>query len=401
MKIWIYTMYYLPEFGSAPILMDELASYLADRGYPTEIVTTIPRPPHHRKYRFKIWQKETRGKLTIRRYRTNYTRHYLGRLLAWTIYTLWSGWTLQQVKAGDVLLLRLPPLLLGLISRRARKKKAKVVLSVQDIHPDLSVESGLLRNKKLIRAAQKMEEWIYDQADRIVVISQGFFDNLKRKGVPPEKMTIIPNWVNTEFMKPFPKKNRVAEKLDLMKKFVIMYSGTITLSSYLTLERILEVAVNFQEDPDLLFLIVGEGLKKPDLVKKAEDLKLKNVLFLPFQPYETLPQLLSSSNVLLVPLDQEKSELSVPSKLYNYMAVGRPILGLTETHSEVAQILRRSEGGMTVLPEEQAELRRIIMALRSSPALCREMGNKARLFVEKYYSHRVVLPQYEEILLQN
>lgn len=398
MKVWIFTMYYLPEFGSAPILMDELADYLAEKGHPTEIITTIPRPPHHRGYRFKLWHKETKGPVTIRRYRTNFTRHHLGRLLAWSIYTLWCGWSLRRVRKGDVLLLRLPPLLLGLVAKRAKRKGARVVLSVQDIHPDLSVESGLLRNKKLIRTAQKMEKWIYDQADKIVVISQGFFDNLARKGVPSEKLVIIPNWVNTEFLKPFPKVNKVAERLNLVNKFVLMYSGTITLSSYLTLEKILEVAVNFRDDPEILFVIVGEGLKKPDLMKKAAALQLRNVLFLPFQPYEILPQLLSSSDVLLVPLDQEKSELSVPSKLYNYMAVGRPILGLTESQSEVAQILRHSEGGLTVLPEEQAELGRVILALRTSPALCREMGKKARIFVEKYYSHRVVLPRYEDVL---
>lgn len=398
MKVWIFTMYYLPEFGSAPILMDELADYLAEKGHPTEIITTIPRPPHHRGYRFKLWHKETKGPVTIRRYRTNFTRHHLGRLLAWSIYTLWCGWSLRRVRKGDVLLLRLPPLLLGLVAKRAKRKGARVVLSVQDIHPDLSVESGLLRNKKLIRTAQKMEKWIYDQADKIVVISQGFFDNLARKGVPSEKLVIIPNWVNTEFLKPFPKVNKVAESLNLVNKFVLMYSGTITLSSYLTLEKILEVAVNFRDDPEILFVIVGEGLKKPDLMKKAAALQLRNVFFLPFQPYEILPQLLSSSDVLLVPLDQEKSELSVPSKLYNYMAVGRPILGLTESQSEVAQILRHSEGGLTVLPEEQAELGQIILALRTSPALCREMGKKARIFVEKYYSHRVVLPRYEDVL---
>ena len=144
MKVWIFTMYYLPEFGSAPILMDELADYLAEKGHPTEIITTIPRPPHHRGYRFKLWHKETKGPVTIRRYRTNFTRHHLGRLLAWSIYTLWCGWSLRRVRKGDVLLLRLPPLLLGLVAKRAKRKGARVVLSVQDIHPDLSVESGLL-----------------------------------------------------------------------------------------------------------------------------------------------------------------------------------------------------------------------------------------------------------------
>lgn len=399
MKIWIFTMYYHPEFGSAPILMDELATFLAARDYPVEVVTTIPRPPHHRPYRFKIRQREKRDKLVVSRYRTNFTRHHLGRLLAWSLYTLWSLLVLRRVKSGDVILLRLPPLLLGLISWPAKRKKVRVVLSVQDIHPDLSIESGLIRNKKLIKFAQKMEKWIYDQADKIVVISPGFGQNLKRKGVSSEKLIIIPNWVNTDFLKPYPKNNQVAVNFDLDNKFVILYAGTLTLSSYQSLEKILEIAASLRTDPQLLFLFVGEGLKKFDLVKKAQELGLPNVRFIPFQPYELLPQLLSSGDVLLVPLDQEKSELSVPSKLYNYMAVGRPILGLAESNSEVAQILRKSEAGFTISPGEKDALLRVIEALRTSPSLGQEMGQKARKYVERYYSQKVVLPQYEEILI--
>jgi len=187
-----------------------------------------------------------------------------------------------------------------------------------------------------------------------VVISPGFGQNLKRKGVSSEKLIIIPNWVNTDFLKPYPKNNQVAVNFDLDNKFVILYAGTLTLSSYQSLEKILEIAASLRTDPQLLFLqllflFVGEGLKKPDLVKKAQELGLLNVRFISFQPYELLPQLLSSGDVLLVPLDQEKSELSVPSKLYNYMAVGRPILGLAESNSEVAQILRKSEAGFTIV----------------------------------------------------
>lgn len=399
MKIWIFTMYFLPEFGSAPVLMDEMATFLAERGYSVEVVTTIPRPPHHRAFRFKIRQREKRDKFMVDRYRTNFTRHHLGRLLVWTIYTFWSFWVLRRVKPGDAILLRLPPLLLGLVSWSARRKNVRVVISVQDIHPDLSIESGLLRNKKLIKIAQRMEKWIYDQSEKIIVISPSFSQNLQRKEVPSKKIAIIPNWVNTEFLKPYPKSNQVSEKLKLIDKFVILHAGTLTLSSYHSLEKVLQVAAFFRDDPQIIFLFVGEGLKKPDLVKKAQQLGLDNVKFIPFQPYELLPQLLSSGDVLLVPLDQEKSDLSVPSKLYNYMAVGRPIIGLVESNSEVAQILRKSEGGLTVAPEEEEALKRVIEALRTSPTLCQEMGQKARKFVEKYYSLKVVLPQYEKVLI--
>jgi len=102
----------------------------------------------------------------------------------------------------------------------------------------------------------------------------------------------------------------------------------------------------------LVFVIVGEGLKKPDLKRKASDLDLNNVTFLPFQPYEDLPFLLAASDVLLVPLDKEKTQLSVPSKLYNYIAAGRSILGLTDSTSEVARIIKDAGCGLCVGPED-------------------------------------------------
>ncbi|HHF51763.1 MAG TPA: glycosyltransferase WbuB, partial [Candidatus Aminicenantes bacterium] len=317
MTIYIHTMYYLPEYGSAPILMNELASYLSARGHDVEVVTTIPRPPHHRPFKGKFYIKEKTDGFTIKRYRTNFTVHHIGRLIAWTIYTFWSLLNLRRVQENDVLFLRLPPLQIGLAGWLARKwKGAGVLMSVQDIHPDLSIESGLLRKKWAISLALKFEKWIYKQADDIVVISEGFKKNLLNKRVDDDTLHIVPNWVDAGFMRPYPKNNRVSRRFSLEEKFVAMYSGTLTLSSYVTLEKVMEAVKLIENDEDFRLVIIGEGLKKPALEEKAKQLKLKNAVFLPFQPYEDLPLLLGASDLLLVPLDEKKAQISVPSKLY-------------------------------------------------------------------------------------
>ncbi|MGD2246726.1 MAG: hypothetical protein PVI11_09285, partial [Candidatus Aminicenantes bacterium] len=114
MKTHIHTMYYLPEFGSAPILMSELASFLSFRGHDVEVVTTIPRPPHHRQFRWKVCHRESKSGFMVKRFRTNFTVHHIGRLIAWSIYTGFSILNLAAVHKGDVLFLRLPPLQLGI-----------------------------------------------------------------------------------------------------------------------------------------------------------------------------------------------------------------------------------------------------------------------------------------------
>ncbi|MFC2166818.1 glycosyltransferase family 4 protein [Acidobacteriota bacterium] len=396
MKIFIHTMYYLPEFGSAPILMNELASFLSSKGHDIEVVTTIPRPPHHKNFRGRIYQKESENGFNIKRFRTNFTVHHIGRLIAWSIYTGFSIINLLAVKKGDVLFLRLPPLQLGVTGFFAKKlRKAKIILSVQDIHPDLSIESGLLKKPWAIRLAKCFEKWIYKNSDEIVVISEGFKKNLKEKDVNTAKIKVIPNWVDTEILQPFPKNNPLSKKLSLDKTFVVMYSGTISLSSYLSLERVLEAASVLKNEINLRFVIVGEGLKKPELVQKAKDLKLDNVIFLPFQPYEDLPTLLAASDILLVPLDKEKTQLSVPSKLYNYISAGRPILGLTDSTSEVAGIIKDANCGLCAEPDDINMIVKHILDMKDSPEKCERFGQNARQFCIEFYSKDKVLRMYE------
>ena len=367
-KVSIHTMYFLPEFGSAPILMNELATYLAQRGHSVEVMTTLPRPPHDKDYPRRLFFKEERDGFVAKRVMTNFTKNPLGRLLAWTLYTLASFINLFSIRRGDVLFLRLPPLQLGITGILGRLwRGAPFILNVQDIHPDLSIESGILRNPLAIRLAQGFEKWTYKHSPTIVVISDGFKKNLMIKGVPAEKIQVIPNWVDTDMLKPLPKDNPIARKFGLDKKFSAMYSGTISISSNIALERVLGAAKLLEEAKDIMIVIVGEGLKKQSLQDKARALGLANVAFIPFQPYEDLPALLSSSDVLLVPLDKEKSHLSVPSKLYNYLAAGRPILGLADQSSEVAGLIKSTGCGMCVDPDDPKAIAEALLKLKNAP----------------------------------
>ena len=393
-------MYYLPEYGSAPILMNELATFLHSRGRKVEVITTIPRPPHHKSYRWKMFQKDTSRGFLVKRFRTNFTVHHIGRLVAWSIYTLFSILNLARVRRGDVLFLRLPPLQLGVAGIVAKKvRRARILLSVQDIHPDLSIESGLLKKKWAISLARRFERWMYRHADQIVVISEGFKQNLRNKDVDPDRMKVIPNWVDTDILKPLPKDNPFSRKHQLHDKFVAMYSGTITLSSYLSLEKIIMAAQLLKDTKDLYFVFVGEGLKKPDLVERAQKLDLENTVFFSFQPYEDLPHLLATSDLLFVPLDREKTQLSVPSKLYNYIAAGRPILGLTDDESEVARIIRDADCGFSIEPDCVEKIADAILSLKSSEEERKKFGKNARRYCVDNYSRDKILNLYENSIL--
>ena len=398
MRILLHTMYFLPDFGSAPILMNELAASLTAAGHEVEVVTTLPRV-RSAGLPARLYSRSRGDGFTVKRFWTNATPHPLGRLLAWNIYTAGALANLVSVGRGDLLFLRTPPLQLGVPAFWGRALRGtRTLVNVQDIHPDLAIESGILRNPAGIRFARGLERWVYGLADRIVVISEGFKKNLLVKGVPEPKLEVIPNWVDTDFLKPLPKDNALARKLGLHDKFVIMYSGTISISSNLALERVLEAAKALAPERKVLFVIVGEGLKKGSLRAKASSLGLDNAVFLPFQPYPDLPALLASSDVLLVPLDEQKSQLSVPSKLYNFMAAGRPILGLATEGSEVASVLRTTGGGMSVPPGDLAGFERAVLDLKRSPDARRAAGEKAREFVVQTFAKDLILARFDRTL---
>jgi len=398
MKISIHTMYFLPDYGSAPILINELAEFLAGRGHDVEVVTTMPRQ-RTAEFRGLFTSVKRRLDFRVKRFWTNATPHPLGRLLAWNIYTAGTILNVLTLRKGDIVFLRTPPLQLGLTGFLAKwLRGAKVLLNVQDIHPDLSIESGILRNPLGIGFARALEKWVYGVSNHIVVISEGFRRNLLAKGVPAGKMSVIPNWVDTDFLKPLPKDNPLSRKLGLQDKFVVMYSGTISISSNLALERILEAARSLNEEKDILFVVVGEGLKKGGLEQKARGLGLDNVVFLPFQPYDDLPYLLASSDILLVPLDRDKSAISVPSKLYNFMAAGRPILGLTMNDSEVAAVIRGTESGLSVLPDDSEAIGAAILELKADRDRGRTFGANARAYVAEHFAKTTILERYERVI---
>lgn len=391
-------MYFLPDFGSAPILINELASDLAARGHDVEVVTTIPRqrPPE---LKGLFYSRRRENGFIVKRFWTNAAPHPIARLLAWNIYTAWTILNALTLRKGDIIFLRTPPLQLGLTGFIAAKLKGvRVVLNVQDIHPDLSIESGILRNRTAIRFAQGLEKWVYRISDHILVIGEGFLKNLLDKRVPRDKMTIIPNWVDTGFLRPVPKDNPVARKYGLQDKFVVMYSGTISISSNRALERVLEAAVAMKREGDVVFAIVGEGLKKPELQRRAGELGAGNVRFLPFQPYEDLPQLLGSSDILLVPLDAEKSQMSVPSKLYNFLAAGRPVLGLAPRDSEVASLIRGNRCGEVVSPDDIEGIRDVILRLKGDTGARGEMAANARRYVVDNFARTMIMDRYESLL---
>jgi colanic acid biosynthesis glycosyl transferase WcaI len=403
MHILLLTLYFTPDIGANAVVMTELAEGLAALGHQVTVVTAVPHYASNvidPQYRGRLIQNnDYKGIRVIRVYL--YTapekQRFLVRLLNYVSFNVLS--TLAGVWAGpqDIILAPSPPLTIGLSAWFvSRLKRIPYIYNVQDIYPDIAIRLRVLTNPALIRFSYWLEKFVYRRAVSITVLSEGFRRNLLAKGVPAEKLRVIPNFVDIDFIRPLPKDNIFSRQHNLHNRFVVMYAGNIGLSQ--GLETLLEAARILQDLADLRILIIGNGSAKPGLEVQAQAMGLTNVEFLPFQPRETLPDMYATADVSLVLLKQGIGAESVPSKAYTILASGRPLIAAVDEQAETRRLVAESQCGMVVPPEEAQTLADAIRQMYHAPVARAEMGQRGRASVSAHYTPQVVASQYDALL---
>ncbi|MGC9523895.1 MAG: glycosyltransferase family 4 protein, partial [Anaerolineae bacterium] len=267
---------------------------------------------------------------------------------------------------------------------------------VRDLWPESAVALGELQNPFAIRVATVLEKACYRRARRVVAVTRGIHDRLLERDIPARKVSWIPNGANTELFRPMPTVGAERRKeLGLGGKFVAIYAGIHGIAQ--ALETVLYAADRLKGNTDIHFLFIGDGPRKRDLVRLAEELRLPNVTMLDSQPRETIPGYLSAANIALVPLrDEELFKGAVPSKIFDAWACARPVL--LGIDGEAREILERAQAGRYVEPESVEALVRAVSELSTRPDLCREYGANGRRFVVERYSRQAQARQLVRLL---
>ncbi|MBE9054315.1 glycosyltransferase family 4 protein [Nostocales cyanobacterium LEGE 11386] len=402
MHILIYSYNYHPEpIGIAP-LMTELAEGLVKRGHEVRVITGMPNYPQRQiydEYQGKWYLTEQKNGVTIQRsyLRIKSKPNLLDRLLLELSFVFTSLPQAIKGKRPDVILLTVPPLLVSLpASLLGWLYNCPVVLNVQDILPEAAVRVGLINNKWMIRVLTALEKFAYRNAHTISVISEGFRENLVNKGVLTKKIVCIPNWVNVNFIRPLSKKNshwKSVHQLD--GKFVVLYSGNIALTQ--GLETVVETALRLRHIQEIVFVIVGESKALQKLQEYCLSCGADNVLLLPLQPREELPQMLAAADVGLIVQKHNIISFNMPSKIPLLLASGRPIIGSVPDTGTAAQAIQLSGGGIVVSPESPDALADAVQKLYANPDLATQLGDKGRKFAMENYSFEQTLNRYEEL----
>lgn len=401
MKLVVLTPHFAPDVAPTGAVIDRIAAELVELGHEIQVITSLPWYREHRiepGYEGKLVRREKTlwGEIVrVHPFPTDDKNNIMRRAASFTGFSAVVGAVGARGGPVDGVLAVSPPLTLGLDGWLiSSARRASFVFNIQDVYPDIAVELGLLTNRAVIKASRRLERFCYRRADAITVLSDDLRANLSAKTPNPGKIHVIPNFVDTERIKPLDRENGYRREFGLIGRTVVMYAGNVGFSQ--SLELMLDAAAALVEE-DVVFVINGQGARRDDLQKKARG--LGNVRFIDMQPPERLPEVLAAADIHVVPLKKGLAASSVPSKTYSILAAGRPWIASVDPGSEVARLAERSGAGVAIPPDDPEAFTKALTRLLEHPKEGRAMGARGRSFVEGWASPGAVARAYEELFL--
>lgn len=401
MRILIVTFFYHPEPNDVKAHI--LAKNLVKLGHDVTVITTFPNYPDGKIYagykqKWRQWEEKDNVSILRVPLYPDHSRSGLKRALSYSSFMFNAAFLgMLLTSKCDVIWAYNPPLTtivsgfwLSLV------KRSPYVIEIQDMWPETLASTGMFSNKTGLKIIGRIAKFLYRFSSGITVISNGFKDNLVAKGVPSEKVHVLPNWTaNEDIYIPQSKDLSLSEQYGLSNKFNVIIAGNLGPAQ--SLETVIDAAELLRDLPNLQIVFIGDGLELPKLKDSVNQKQLNNVLFIPRQPSTKIPEFLAWADVLLVHLkDDPLFHMTIPSRTMSYMACGRPII--CALAGDGADIIRDAEAGLICTPENAVEVAEAIEKMYNMPVDEREqLGLNARSAYEAKYHSAVQVSKYEEI----
>jgi glycosyltransferase involved in cell wall biosynthesis len=397
-NVCIISELYYPEQNATGFFLTGIAEALVAEERSVSVICA--QPSYNQRGVKASWNEEHNGVVIRRCWSTTCDpKKIWGRLLNLATTSLSVGWrALFSIRRGDkVLVVTNPPLLPFFVRIVCWLKGAKFVLLVHDVYPDVFVPLGLMPpSHPLYRMLSWVNGQLYASADRVVALGRDMARLIEDKSRGSAQIAIIANWGDVDVIEPKPKaENTLLQQLSLTDKFVVHYSGNHGRTHDLL--SLVEAAELLKGELDIHFLFIGEGSGKAEAVARVEMLGLSNVTFRSFVDRSELNTSLNASDVSVVAFKPGMAGISVPSRLYNLMAAGKPILAVVDGDSEVADVIREAELGVTVPPESAARLSEQILKLKNDSAALSLMAENSRNEAVAKYSYSAIKQQYRDL----
>jgi colanic acid biosynthesis glycosyl transferase WcaI len=406
-RILIYGLNYSPELTGIGKYTGEMASWLARRGHEVRVVTAPPYYPAwsiREDYRGKLYRVERRtGEPLVYRTPLYVPSKPTGPKRVAHLFSFMLGslpimfrqcfWRPDVVFTVEPTFFGAPVALFV-----AKATGAASWLHVQDFEIDAAFDLGLLPAHGPIHAiALGLERAFTQTFTRVSSISTKMVERLQAKGVPVSRVTLFPNWVDIDAVRPQDPDapNSFRHELSLEGKIILLYSGNMGAKQ--GLELLAPLAASFEKDPRVHFLFCGDGAFRPTLESLVAN--RPNVTLLPLQPLERLNDLLNAADIHLLPQRAGAADLVMPSKLTGMLSSGRPVMATADAGTQVARVLSGEPAdqacGLVVPAEDPAALHTAVEQLIEDSALRAKLGINARRYAVHHLGRQQVLERFE------
>jgi colanic acid biosynthesis glycosyl transferase WcaI len=408
-KILYVSQYFPPEMGAPAARATELAQHWSEAGHEVSVLTGFPNhptgvvPPEWRTRLRRLTYQEKTGGVDV--FRTwlwplpNRKSHE--RVRNYTSFFLSAALRGLTIPRPDVIIATSPQLLVGLAGWWvAFSRQIPFVFEVRDLWPESLAAVGIGKEDSLLHhTLAGIARFLYERADHIAVVTPAFKDRLIDDWrVPAEKISVVENGVETGVFAPAPANVilDLRKQLNAEGKFLISYIGT--MGNAHGLETLLDAASQLQQqNPDVLFLLLGEGAEKERIRSLAQSRGLANVQFLGQQSREKIPAFISASDACLVLLKKaDVFKTVIPTKMLEFMSCGRPVI--VGVDGQARQIVEEAAAGIVIEPETPDALVAAIEQLNANPQLGFVMGQKGRKYIVKNFSRASTAEKYLKIL---
>ena len=397
-RVWVVTELYYPEETSTGYLLTRIAEHLA-ASFPVSVLCS---QPTYRSRGLRAPVTEVRNGARIRRcFGTTFDKNSLvGRVMNMLTITASIFFrALLDFRRGDVVMVVTnPPLLPFFTTLAAKLRGAKCIVLVHDVYPEVMVASGMTRpDSPVASIVGGMTRRLYRSVLRVIAIGRDM-KRLAEAKLPPgdKRVVLIPNWADVDTVFPEDKStNGILNSEGLQSKLVVQYAGNMGRSH--DIESILSAADSPELPDDVFFLFLGDG-KKRKLVEQAVRSGLPRVRLLYSFPRERQREFLNACDLAIISFVPGMTGISVPSRMYNIFAAGKPILAIADSDSELALVIREHNLGWVLPPGSDQQLPALLKSIDRDRASLAEMGRRAREVAERYYAADVVLADYDRLI---
>lgn len=405
MRILFLSHYFPPEVNAPASRTYEHCRAWVTAGHEAIVVTNVPNHPAGRiypGYRNRFVQRKEVAGISVYRLLTFLApnRGVLRRGLNYSFYLLMAVLVAPFLPRVDIVVSTSPQFFCGLAGYFvSRIKRVPWVLEVRDLWPESIVAVGAMQRSFTLRCLAGMAKFAYRKADLVLCVTDSFKTAIMAEGIPGDKIAVIKNGVDLDFYAPesipIPETAQIPGLGDVRGKFIAAYVGTHGMAH--GLDTVLEAAALLRDEPDILFLLVGDGARREHLLQRRDSMKLDNVVMLGQQPKSMMPMIWAITGASLVLLKDEPTFLNViPSKIFESMAMQRPII--LGVRGESQALVEESEAGVCIQPESAEQLAAAVRHLHADVEGRRKLGQAGRRFVAENFDRKVLAARYLDLL---